>query len=491
MSVDLHKLSFGAPAAERDENLIDYFIESASFKRLRDGKKTVALGNRGSGKTAIFRILSEQAKQKGQTVMQLAPEDYSYELLSETMVSEVSGSWKKQGAYSAAWKYVLYVLAMKAVTERGLRTKRGSALKIYNYLRDNHANIDIHPIGALVSYLKRLEGIKLGKFEGGLKTRELQKLYRLEEIHHLLDDLKSITVQKPVLLLVDELDRGWDASEDAKAFVAGLFHAALTINTKMPNIRVLLSLRKELYNSIPSLYEDAQKVRDIIEVIEWDEKSLLELISRRISVSLPREKLRSNTELWNTIFTETLDYRQTNSFNYVVDRTLYRPREIIQFCESIRENAISSDISPPLNYDTISDAEIVYSEMRLKDIASEYRFEYPGLEDIFETFRGLPYSFDRDGLEFHCLQIIEEDLSVGEAKSWCSYYDIDDMIRTLWQVGFLRAQTIGGLKARRRSGSSYLGSHQISNLNLININRFYVHQMFRTYLGMKEGTYQP
>jgi len=146
MSVDLHKLSFGAPAAERDENLIDYFIESASFKRLRDGKKTVALGNRGSGKTAIFRILSEQAKQKGQTVMQLAPEDYSYELLSETMVSEVSGSWKKQGAYSAAWKYVLYVLAMKAVTERGLRTKRGSALKIYNYLRDNHANIDIHPI---------------------------------------------------------------------------------------------------------------------------------------------------------------------------------------------------------------------------------------------------------------------------------------------------------------------------------------------------------
>lgn len=64
------------------------------------------------------------------------------------------------------------------------------------------------------------------------------------------------------------------------------------------------------------------------------------------------------------------------------------------------------------------------------------------------------------------------------------------MIDVLWQVGFLRAQAVGGLKARRRSGSTYLGPHQISNLNLRNLTRFHVHPMFRDYLGMKETSKQ-
>jgi len=51
----------------------------------------------------------------------------------------------------------------------------------------------------------------------------------------------------------------------------------------------------------------------------------------------------------------------------------------------------------------------------------------------------------------------------------------------------LRAQAIGGLKAKRRSGSTYLGPHQVSVLNLQNIAKFHVHPMFRTYLGLKES----
>jgi len=47
-----------------------------------------------------------------------------------------------------------------------------------------------------------------------------------------------------------------------------------------PHLRVCMSLRQELYDSIPELYEDAQKYRDLLEVISWDEKSLLKLIAK-------------------------------------------------------------------------------------------------------------------------------------------------------------------------------------------------------------------
>ncbi len=94
--------------------------------------------------------------------------------------------------------------------------------------------------------------------------------------------LRDVLKRERVIVLVDELDRGWDASEDAKAFVAGLFQACMSVNGLSDNLRVYMSLRQELYDNIPALYEDAQKFRDVIEIISWDEGSLQKLLAKRI-----------------------------------------------------------------------------------------------------------------------------------------------------------------------------------------------------------------
>ena len=173
----------------------------------------------------------------------------------------------------------------------------------------------------------------------------------------------------------------------------------------------------------------------------------------------------------------------------MVDRTLYRPREIIQFCNDVKTVAVNLEATAPLNYEVISEAEHSYSEERMKDIASEYRFQYPGLLSVFETFRGRPYNYTRDALDFHCLSIATGDTHVDEAaRQWCIDQNPDRIIEVLWRIGFLRAQTVGGIRARQRSGSMYLGSHQIANLNLHTLTRFHVHPMYRSALGLKEAT---
>ncbi|MCG2711971.1 MAG: hypothetical protein L6416_06575 [Candidatus Omnitrophica bacterium] len=173
----------------------------------------------------------------------------------------------------------------------------------------------------------------------------------------------------------------------------------------------------------------------------------------------------------------------------MIDRTLYRPREIIQFCNEIADHACQDkETNLPFNYQQITKAEYFFSESRLKDICAEYRFQYPGLQSIMETFRGQSYNISREELEEHLLRIIVEEIPVSqEAKNWCIVFDSDKLIDILWTVGFIRAQAVGGIKARRRSGSAYLGSHQVSLLNLRNINRFHIHPMFRSYLGLKES----
>lgn len=482
----LRDLSFGAPAAERDigQGLEEYFVATEAFNRVYLGSKAVVIGNRGTGKSAIFKILAQREKARQSRIVELAPEDYSYEMLSSTLAAESSGSWAKLGAYAVAWKHLILVEVMKQLAKAG----RAPGARITNYLRDNHRGIQQSPISALISYLKRMEGIKVGPYEASVKVRELDSLYKLDALRPLIPSIQEACGRQRVIVLVDELDRGWDASEDAKAFVAGLFQACISINDYTPNLRVCISLRQELYDGIPALYEDAQKYRDLIEVISWDESTLLKLAAGRIRYSLQSSTMdvMDDEKCWNRVFAETLEYRKSKSFNYMIDRTLYRPRELIHLCTTVLETAYEHGQSMPFDYQAVSEAETVYSEERAKDIAAEYRHQYPGLLSVFETFRGAVHTLDREELETHCLELSVGDRRVGGSAEWIRDQDPESIVEVLWRIGFLRAQAVGGVKARRRSGSSYLGPHQVANLNLQNLNRFQVHPMFRAYLGTRE-----
>jgi len=183
-SPDVSRLSFGAPAAERDMDfgLADYFVESEAYKRVLNREKTIVLGNRGTGKSAIFKVLAARERARGSLVLELSPEDYSYEMLQSILRSESEGAWAKQGAFSSAWKYLLYVLIMKGLTEKSSRPKTAAAGRIHRFLRDNHVGEQDNPIETLISYMKRMEGIKIGKYEASARVRELSRLFKLEEL---------------------------------------------------------------------------------------------------------------------------------------------------------------------------------------------------------------------------------------------------------------------------------------------------------------------
>jgi hypothetical protein len=483
----LSGIDFGAPAAERDieRGLEDYFVESEIYNRVRVGSKRIVIGARGIGKSAIFQVLARRERDAGSYVIELSPEDYSYELLSQTMASEDHGSWAKLGAYAVAWKYLIYVLIMKEISKKRIHLKKGIANEIYKYVRDNHSNQQASTLSSLVSYLKRLEGIKIGKYEATIKARELEKLYKLEEIHHLLPALKEIVSHRRVIVLVDELDRGWDSSEDARAFVAGLFQACISVNSIHDNLRVYMSLRQELYDDVPALYDDAQKYRDLIETISWNDSSLLNLMAKRIRHSMPALAAADDETCWNSLFYAIPGSRGNGSFRYMIDRTLYRPREIIQFCTQAIECCRESQPGIPLRATVIREAERIYSAERTKDIAAEHRFQHPGLISVMEAFRARTRTLDREDLEFMCLELITGDIPSTGTGSWLTNCTPDDLIKILWDVGFLSAEAGRDVSGHQASGIAYLGNHQARHLNMATARRFQVHPMFHAYLRIE------
>ncbi len=478
----LSKVDFGAPAAERDieRGLDEYFVESEAYSRVKAGAKRILIGGRGIGKSALFQVLARRERDRGSYVIELSPEDYSYELLTQTMASQDRGSWAKRGAYAAAWKYLIYVLIMKEISTRRIQLGMGAGGQIYRYIRDNHANQQASKLAALVSYLKRMEGVKIGRYEAAVRARELERLYKLEEINHLLPALKEVARRRRVIVLVDELDRGWDSSEDARAFVAGLFQACISVNSLHDNLRVFMSLRRELYEDIPELYEDAQKYRDMIETIRWNSTSLLKLIANRVRHSLPALAHQDDQACWNALFSAVPG---GGSFRYMIDRTLYRPREIIQFCTLALECARDSQNTVPLQQAAVREAEYPYSRERARDIAAEYRFQYPGLLSILEAFRGKDPISSRDDIELLCLELITRELPTRGTGGWLDGCTPESLVEILWNIGFLRAETRQDTMPRNIRAASFLGPHQASQQTVAAAKRFQIHPMFWDYLG--------
>jgi len=61
---------------------------------------------------------------------------------------------------------------------------------------------------------------------------------------------------------------------------------------------VLVSLRRELYDKHTCTIRSAQKIRDIIETVQWDEPQLLELIAKRLLKQRPEFKEGSHEDKW-------------------------------------------------------------------------------------------------------------------------------------------------------------------------------------------------
>ncbi|WP_152667271.1 P-loop ATPase, Sll1717 family [Cellulomonas sp. FA1] len=446
--MDFSRLQFGKPSAERDiDGLRTYFIESGAFGRISSGEKRFLLGNRGAGKSAIFRMVAMREKMAGNLVLELAPEDYSYQMLNEVLAKESDGSWAKSGAYAAAWKYLILVLVMKKVAKLPKHKERWGSdeKKMFRYLAANHSNVAERPLDILISYVRRLEGVKIGPYEAGVKSRELIRLYKLEEIEPFIPALINLCRRTQVSVFVDELDLGWDASEDAKAFVAGLFQACTSLNTLSPKFRVFVSLRQELYDNIPALYDDTQKYRDLFETISWSSADLLTMLLSRIRYYVPELRSVDDNRTWSAVF------ERRDSYRYMLERSLYRPRELIIYATEALTLARTSKRRIPISGDTVSDVEAAFSTERARDLAAEYRWQYPELGLVFSTFRGKRSNWNRDSILEHLLE-----LSVGSAIDsanrpfWLDGMDPERILEVLWRVGFVQVlhkeQTMSGAR---------------------------------------------
>jgi energy-coupling factor transporter ATP-binding protein EcfA2 len=460
------KIRFGSDVAEQDEHLSKYFITTSSYRRCLANEKCLVIGPKGSGKTAILKTL--QGESPGGSVV-ITPEVFATSVLSK-FVESSHKVWDENEAFVSTWIFTILVEVFKRICDDPRGGKAKSLTPIRSFLRENSEYRDVDLFSRFILRLKTIESIKIGKFDLSIKTRRLQELYSLERLYSLIPGLRR-TIRDDILVLIDELDLGWDNSVHANRFISALMQAALKVQNLGLRVHVIAFVRSEIFDIVKHSLDQLDKLRSGIEEIRWDTPQLQSLVLRRIAYSLKITDNNIKLATINDIFGRSI--KGWASFDYIVSRTSRRPREVLQFVREAYQIAIDSN-KTQLDSDCILKAEERFSGWKIEHICSEYRCIYPGLSEVLWAFRGKGPVLGMSDID-DIFNVVRP--SIEELTEWSSN-SIMDITQRLYEIEFLGAERPRPRKEIPGIVSRYEFSYDRPAASVRRSNSFLIHPSY-------------
>lgn len=447
----VHDLFFGRDDAESDfaDGLLRRGFQTTYASRAAlEGRKSLVIGRKGSGKSAICAHLADGGY-PGSTAL-ITPDDAAGDEIRRFELQGLTADTAK----SLIWRYVFAIQAAQYVCEHA-RTHKGlrapaSVRALRDFLRDNDEGDDGRLAERLSRGTRRLQSaslsLKMFGFEAGLNlggepaavaagsegARAMRQLDALEAgVRAAFEDLGCATAvdELPFLILVDQLEQVWQGDTDSHALVTGLLLGAKHVVTAYRHAaRCVLFVRADIYDSLN--FADGDKFRSDEVRISWHPEALHDLARTRAALSLRRPV--SAEELWRLIFPPSVAGEPVR--DYLVQRSLSRPRDIIQFLTLCR------DAADRLGHATVHEADVLeateqFSRWKLEDLAKEYNVGFPFLRPVFAQFENAGYAVNRTEFTARFDEI--RDALHERYSDYAEQLTAQGVIEALYGIGFL------------------------------------------------------
>lgn len=474
-SKKFRSIRFGSDVAEQDDGLMHYFVSTPSYRKALAGEKCLLIGPKGSGKSAILHALTHHVGKQHSVV--ITPDVFATSQLGD-FLTESNVIYDEDDAFVSTWVFTILIEMFKRVCDnpRGFQAK--ALQRIRKYLTANYDYKEADLLTRFIEYMKRIQAVKIGDYELAIKTRKLQELYALEDAYSLIPDLRK-GLKEDILILIDELDQGWDNTPHSNRFIGSLLQAALKIQNMGVRAHVIVFVRSEIFDIIKGQVDQLDKLRSGIEELRWRDSQLLGLIFLRVAHSCRIPATDFDSTALRDVLAER--YQGKPGIDYLISRTTHRPREVLQIVRHAHEIAVAEGRTI-IDLASIIHAEEDFSNWKRDHLCSEYRHILPKLDDVLASFRRHGPLLTRPELVdlLEELQLME-DL---ELPGWVMA-SVPSVIQKLYDVEFLGVEKARSKRQFEDTLSRFEFAYQRPALNIKQEQTFLIHPAFWSTLELE------
>ena len=419
----LKHVDLGASVAEFDTDLERYFIETDTFRSVVADKGDIIAGDKGTGKTAIYRVLKNNYR--------------SYDQLENIEIVDafnvqgnpifqrlLAGPALTEGQYRTVWKAYIFALVGNWLVDIYSAEYNDELKELKNTLDYmGLSSVDVSPstiFGNLYNLVRRLTNptaveTQFTVTETGMPvvTPRIEMGPQKEEGSEIYTDDFLATLERAaestdfvVWVLFDRLDEAFSGSPEVEIpALRALMRTYLDL-TALKNIRLKLFVRKDLFRRIVEggfvnlTHINARRI-DIV----WDEDDLISMVCRRLLRNLDFVNAvggeLADDQLFSILLPEQIDVgdRKPSSKTWIMGRIRdgnnnKPPRNLIDLLNKSKEaqarreardgREIDSEKGPIIEADSVKRAFSQLSEMRVQDTLLA---EANDLAELVQRFR--------------------------------------------------------------------------------------------------------
>ena len=375
--------SLGDIRAEADHEMLGLsFIETPDYKTLISATdRTVVVGRRGSGKSALAYGLAKHWRQVPKTrVIQLAPQEDQMIGLRPIVRKFGTDFNLLRAACRIMWRYALMLELAASASESykfaGAQAARVLAPHIARWKRAS-------------GFSGRLRTVLNNVLKDGVTPEEqIGNFSSLLEVDRVKEALKQVLpeMKTEFVVLIDKLDEGYQSDDVGTALADGLILATINVAGWLPNTKVTLFARDNVARAVAKADPDySRDIEGQVLRLHWDEQLLISVVCARLRRAFSLGDIESNLKVWNRCAGQNL--RGMSGFRQCLRLTLYRPRDILALLNQAFYRAAGQGRDQIMIEDLESTAQEI-SQTRLDDLHKEYNAILPGLSVLTASFAG-------------------------------------------------------------------------------------------------------
>jgi len=459
----------GAADAESDQAFLrECFIDTGEIDFLLDcdDHRRIVLGRTGAGKTALLTRLSERTSGR---VINIKPESLALAYISNSTILQFVNELgvNLDTFFKLLWRHVFTVEVIKAHfhldssgTKEGLvdwiRTqfsdKKRQHEKALAYLEqwgskfweqtdyrieelttklesDLKASISsVLPVakmtlGGAQALSQEEKGAVVERAKYVVNQVQIQELtYVLELLDSILDD-----PQKKYYVVIDRLDENWVEEGLRYLLIRALIETVRDFR-RVRHAKIIIALRYDLLDRVLRVSRGGGFQEETYESLyvdlRWNRDQLTKLLDTRIG-RMVRQQYTSREVTHADVLPRLIN--KTPTMDYILARTLLRPRDVILFFNAcIRQAQGNPQITPQM----LKEAEGEYSRLRLRSLADEWSADYPFLMSFIDILKGRPAQFplgsiSNDECVGLAIRLLEQQLPDEELLSAVTRVDKD------------------------------------------------------------------